>query len=1524
MNNPRETLGSAFRSKEMEEYYEKLKRICESNDEKMKIQIAEKMARRINENTIFSLLQKLAEDTHACKMQALLTLDKVENPNENVLKILGFLLTDSNHYARIEASRVLTNLAEMGISNLNKLTEKLFKGGHKEKKFALRIYEQIWESFPEQAIQNLGKEIFQEGNYIIFKGIIDLLGEIGKKYPKETAKLMGNLLPTIETSDKRIVLNAITKFAKDHPTHALHLLFQMERSNDISSKFIPDVLPLTVDMLPERTFELLRNLAASDHNAVRFSVMKSLVHFEFTYPKETLELLFEMWKKTGDDGPGYMMDEWVTQREIKSRFIKVGIHQPFKALSFLQVLAAYDDKTKRKYVMEAAFELASEAPDKVFSLLEVFSRDPDYEIRKSAISFLRGEWNTFPEKTVALLELVMKEEVEKLQEEIEKIFSPANRRNPHEVIVLLKRLENGDSKILLDIVFKTAFRLHKSGEKTPQELLVDGISTVQKESIRFLSRNYFENWEKGLEFLEELSRDYEPSIKIIGLRILPRFLPTNLNTVLKILERSAKNEVAQVRVKALEFIIQLMKDYPAESFEIIKKIYKDQNKNVRIDIAKRLFRFKKNFPKESFRLLKEYSEDPNPEVRLQVALLVPKYIDSFPQKSLGIIAKLCVDENDLVLRTAFNFLEKFMEKDSRNVLSIVENLHANSNPAIREKIASFLGNFKKEHSGRVIEIIENLARDSIGSVRSSAFSSFDKISKYQPEKALNILTTTLAFEKNPEIKERVIRSIGVLSQSCPFDVEVLEQFLQDDDISVRIQLALTLGKTGIRNPQKATKIFRRLLLLERDELLKEAIAEAMADYGEYCPYEAMKILFYLSKNSNDVTSRKIENSFYILKKKRENFFYILQNCFRESFLTLEKRELLNHIEMIVKKTTYEEKNAYMKELVHRYNLYYNLLRFSTISRIHTSESLLTKYIDDFQLVDESIERALPALKDIVRLLGKQSFYAKRDDKIENLKDCLDLLEKTERQFTRELKEFDNPDRYILQSVLKAWQDIISIEFVKLRGKAELKTILESKKAMRREKNAVRLKLVNEGISKAENITISILPSRDFTIVGPPDRFLRILSPNEFAKIEFSIKMKNGNNSLRLSFTITFDDAERGGKTLNFADLITFIESKREYKEMKNPYIPGIPLRTPKMFYGRNKFLKDIEITLKIMDRTHILILHGQRRTGKTSILYQLKIRLEDNFLPVILDFQGIPDSGTGNFFYWVTREIWRELSKRNFEVAMPDESKFIQRPAFYFRDVFLQEATQKLGICKMILMMDEFEAIDDKIHEGKIDRDVLTFMRNLMQHSDKIDFIFSGTHQLEEMSSDYWSVLFNIGLYHKISFLEQNEAAQLICDPVKEYMEYDPLAVEKILEMTAGHPYFVQLICYYLVEHQMKKRRNYATIEDVNEVLDRVVVAGTPHFEYIWDGMDRLEQIVLLTLANVLSSQSVSTTSDIVKYLRQFFFEIKEQRVREVFERFLNDDIIEQKTADHYWFKVKLIKHWCEKNKELHKLLEGM
>ena len=56
---------------------------------------------------------------------------------------------------------------------------------------------------------------------------------------------------------------------------------------------------------------------------------------------------------------------------------------------------------------------------------------------------------------------------------------------------------------------------------------------------------------------------------------------------------------------------------------------------------------------------------------------------------------------------------------------------------------------------------------------------------------------------------------------------------------------------------------------------------------------------------------------------------------------------------------------------------------------------------------------------------------------------------------------------------------------------------------------------------------------------------------------------------------------------------------------RNPYLAGPPVTNQAGFFGREDILQDVEATLR--DVTHnSVILYGQRRVGKTSLLLQLE------------------------------------------------------------------------------------------------------------------------------------------------------------------------------------------------------------------------------------------------------------------------------------------------------------------------------
>ena len=89
------------------------------------------------------------------------------------------------------------------------------------------------------------------------------------------------------------------------------------------------------------------------------------------------------------------------------------------------------------------------------------------------------------------------------------------------------------------------------------------------------------------------------------------------------------------------------------------------------------------------------------------------------------------------------------------------------------------------------------------------------------------------------------------------------------------------------------------------------------------------------------------------------------------------------------------------------------------------------------------------------------------------------------------------------------------------------------------------------------------------------------------------------------------------------------------------------------------------------------------------------------------------------------------------------------------------------------------------------------------------------------------------------------------------HLVYDDLALDKILRVTAGHPYFLQLVCYTLVKQANQQKTGYVTISDVNVALGDMLRLGEVHFAYLWQRSNPAERAVLAAAAHLKRSSII-------------------------------------------------------------------
>jgi hypothetical protein len=185
---------------------------------------------------------------------------------------------------------------------------------------------------------------------------------------------------------------------------------------------------------------------------------------------------------------------------------------------------------------------------------------------------------------------------------------------------------------------------------------------------------------------------------------------------------------------------------------------------------------------------------------------------------------------------------------------------------------------------------------------------------------------------------------------------------------------------------------------------------------------------------------------------------------------------------------------------------------------------------------------------------------------------------------------------------------------------------------------------------------------------------------------------------------------------------------------------------------------------------------------------------------------------------------------------------------------------------------------------------------------------------MKALTSAYSSSLFNIGAVRNIGLLERHDAIELITTPLREDgMQYDDLALEKILDLTAGHPYFTQLICNHLVEYRNQKLLPYVSINDVNVIVDDLLRSGKNYLGYIWSDSTRAERLSLFSVVRILAEKRNAWLPDIVALANRYVQGIEEDKIREALNTWVERDVMTVLSAGTelmYRFNMDLVRLW--------------
>jgi hypothetical protein len=368
----------------------------------------------------------------------------------------------------------------------------------------------------------------------------------------------------------------------------------------------------------------------------------------------------------------------------------------------------------------------------------------------------------------------------------------------------------------------------------------------------------------------------------------------------------------------------------------------------------------------------------------------------------------------------------------------------------------------------------------------------------------------------------------------------------------------------------------------------------------------------------------------------------------------------------------------------------------------------------------------------------------------------------------------------------------------------------------------------------------------------------------------------------------------------------------------NPYIAGNPISDSKGFFGRDDIFREVMQVLR-HPMSNAIVLFGQRRIGKTSVLLQLQQRLADEhkFIPVYFDLHDKAAKPLAQVLYELAQYIAVAT-----EQPLPERAQF-DAAGDYFRQTFLPAAAKSAAYGGLVLLLDEFDVLDTP-GENQAGQTFFPYLRALMADIKRVQFVFAIGRRPEELSTETVATFKDIRAT-RISRLERKEAEAIVRQSERDNsLVWADEAIEKVWDWAQGHPFFAQLLSSVVWENAYDDAPESPPCVEpgsVDAAITEALQQGANAFHWLWDGLPPAERVVLAAMAE--SADVVITQEKIVEILNRSGVRLIVRQLELAPETLVDWELL-QPTDGGYRFVLPLLRRWVSANRPLRRVKEEL
>jgi len=480
-------------------------------------------------------------------------------------------------------------------------------------------------------------------------------------------------------------------------------------------------------------------------------------------------------------------------------------------------------------------------------------------------------------------------------------------------------------------------------------------------------------------------------------------------------------------------------------------------------------------------------------------------------------------------------------------------------------------------------------------------------------------------------------------------------------------------------------------------------------------------------------------------------------------------------------------------------------------------------------------------------------------------------------------------------------------------------------------------------SPIRNVKIVVQSTDDITFIEKTNEFFDSIDGGENYIFNLSVKVSNKvatEKATSINITCFYNIRTQDEPVKLEKQLSLRLYSENEFETIPNPYeklANGGPVTDRSMFYGRNEFIQRITEAIISTDSKQVVI-YGQKRSGKSSVLYHLKKSLEGTQRTFCISFsigEIFENISSATFFHKILFTIEEELENLSFEgIDVPSfecpsyiELKDAPNPADVFRQYIRNfkracQSTPNWQEKKLVIMIDEFTYLYTAIKEGKVSDAIMKQWKAITQNEDaNFSAVLVGQDVFPLFKSEFPNE-FGVTQDERLTYLSKEDAIKLIEEPVWNHKlnrsRYIEDAVEKIIEYTSCNPYYIQIFCARLIKEMNNKKFIEVTRNDIKPVAESFLYGGQALTDDKFDNLlnagekHDIQRIPQEHSKAIL--KKIAEATKFVLYCSREDISIGNKEYEDlILDDLKNREVIEQQ-GNNYKIQVKLFQEWLLKN----------